>query len=187
MMAKLRALRSPGQTRERSGGQALVEFALVAPMLFVLLLGIFEAGRFIFFTETLNSATRDGARYAIVHGADLEADGGCSSGPVPGDRDLNEPSTSDCDFEGALVQDAVRKGALNVADLGDMFLHDPVWTSRGFETPVRGGPNTGHNAPGNYVTVFLDFTYKPLIESVLGVGILPDITIEAESTLVVNY
>ena len=103
-------------------GQALVEFALVAPFLFILLLGIIEAGRFIFFTEVLNSATRDGARYAIVHGADLEADKGCSSGPLPGDPSLNDPDSSDsCDPGGDLVQDAVRKASMNLAGMGAMF------------------------------------------------------------------
>jgi Flp pilus assembly protein TadG len=56
-------------TRRRRRGQSLVEFALVAPLFFLLLFGIIEAGRFIFHYELLNSATRDGARYAIVHGA----------------------------------------------------------------------------------------------------------------------
>ena len=53
-------------------GQALVEFALVAPMFFLLLLGIIEAGRFIFYYEVLHNATREGARYAIVNGANVD-------------------------------------------------------------------------------------------------------------------
>ena len=56
--------------RQRSRGQSLVEFTLVAPMLFILMLGTIEAGRFIFFYEVMNNATREGARYAIVHGSD---------------------------------------------------------------------------------------------------------------------
>jgi Flp pilus assembly protein TadG len=50
-----------------SRGQALAEFALVAPLFFLLLFGIIEAGRFVFYTEVLANATREGARYAIVH------------------------------------------------------------------------------------------------------------------------
>ena len=57
----------------------MVEFALVAPMLFVMLLGIIEAGRFVLNMEALNNATREGARYAIVHGA-RSAD---PQGPMP--------------------------------------------------------------------------------------------------------
>ena len=48
----------------------MVELALVAPILFVLILGTIEAGRFMLFYEVMNNATREGARYAIVHGAD---------------------------------------------------------------------------------------------------------------------
>jgi Flp pilus assembly protein TadG len=53
----------------RSRGQALVEFAIVAPVFFLLLFAIIEAGRFILYYETLNNATREGTRYAIVNGA----------------------------------------------------------------------------------------------------------------------
>ena len=58
---------------------ALVEFALVAPIFFLLMLGIIEAGRFILYYQTLANATREGARYAIVHGANSY----CPSGPMP--------------------------------------------------------------------------------------------------------
>jgi len=37
------------------------------------------------------------------------------------------------------------------------------------------------------VTVFLDLTYKPMIEHIVDIGLLPDIQISAESTLVINY
>jgi Flp pilus assembly protein TadG len=60
--------RQRSRTRRRPAGQAMVEFALVAPMFFLLLFGIIEAGRFIFYYETLSHATREGARYAIVNG-----------------------------------------------------------------------------------------------------------------------
>jgi Flp pilus assembly protein TadG len=56
--------------RRETRGQALVEFALAAPIFFLLLLGILEGGRFIYQYETLNNAARAGVRYAIVHGAE---------------------------------------------------------------------------------------------------------------------
>jgi len=37
------------------------------------------------------------------------------------------------------------------------------------------------------VTVFLDLTYQPMISHIVDIGILPDIEISAESTLVINY
>jgi TadE-like protein len=164
--------------RDRTRGQALVEFALVAPMLFVLILGTIEAGRFMLFYEVMNHATREGARYAIVHGADST----CPSGPAP------VGYTNDCDPSGQYVKDAVAKAALELAGVGDLIVFDPVWTNRSTPAnPEPGDPSSGTNARGEYVTVFLDFTYAPLVAEVLNVGILPDINISAESTLVINY
>jgi Flp pilus assembly protein TadG len=168
---------------DRSRGQAIVEFALVAPMLFLLIIGIIEAGRFVFLTEVMSNATKEGARYAIVHGADAV----CPSGPMPGEALISSVDTTSCDFPGANVTLAVQDAALNAA-IGDLTLHAPVWTDRAnLSNPAPGGPNTGSNERGNYVTVFLDLSYRPLVGTVVDVGILPDIFISAESTLVINY
>lgn len=51
-------------------GQTLVEFGLVAVVLVMLLLGVFEIGRMILAYTTVANAARAGARYAIVHGTD---------------------------------------------------------------------------------------------------------------------
>src|SRR3954451_20440555 len=54
--------------RPRSGrGQALVEFALVLPILLLMIFGIVDAGRLIFTYNTISNAARDGARVAIVN------------------------------------------------------------------------------------------------------------------------
>lgn len=45
-------------------GSASVEFALVLPMLIVLMFGGFEAGYFIWMQHKVTDAVRDGARYA---------------------------------------------------------------------------------------------------------------------------
>jgi Flp pilus assembly protein TadG len=47
-------------------GQALVEFALVVPLLILLLLGIMEFGWLVKNQLTVANAARDGARYAAV-------------------------------------------------------------------------------------------------------------------------
>lgn len=49
-------------------GQSLVEFALVLPVIVILLVGVFDLGRAVMLSETLNAAVREGSRYAIVHG-----------------------------------------------------------------------------------------------------------------------
>jgi hypothetical protein len=169
--------------RHRSRGQALVEFALVAPLFVLLLVGIVEAGRFIFNYEVLNDATRSGARYAIVHGANSTescATGG-STGPAPAGQ-------TSCDPDGSDVKDAVARAAFSLAAAGDLVVHDPRWTCAGCPLPTRTTPppNSGNNSRGDYVTVFVDFTYDPLLKQVIDIGFLPTITISAESTLVVN-
>jgi hypothetical protein len=47
-------------------GNAVLEFALVLPLLLLILFGITEFGRAIMTTNTLNSAAREGARLAAV-------------------------------------------------------------------------------------------------------------------------
>jgi Flp pilus assembly protein TadG len=47
-------------------GQALVEFALVIPVLLLIFMGILDFGRAIYAYNTLSNAAREGARVAIV-------------------------------------------------------------------------------------------------------------------------
>jgi len=57
----------PTAPRVKAGqrSQALIEFALVSPVLLLLLFGIVDIGRAIFYYDTLNHAAREGARAAI--------------------------------------------------------------------------------------------------------------------------
>lgn len=53
--------------RSRPSGQALVEFALVLPILLLILMGIFDFGRAIFAYNEISNAAREGVRKAIVN------------------------------------------------------------------------------------------------------------------------
>lgn len=57
-------------------GQSLVEFALVAPIFFLLLIGLFDAGYAIYSYNTVANAAREAVRVAIVNPApdDVEAE-----------------------------------------------------------------------------------------------------------------
>ena len=48
-------------------GQAMVEFALILPLLLTLLCGIIDFGWMYYNQITLNNAAREGARYAVIH------------------------------------------------------------------------------------------------------------------------
>jgi Flp pilus assembly protein TadG len=63
-MSARRVLRSRWPRDGR--GQGLVEFALVFPVLIVLLLAIFDVGRLVFAYNDITNAARDGVRVAIV-------------------------------------------------------------------------------------------------------------------------
>ncbi len=53
-------------------GSAIVEFTLVSLMFFSLVFGLVEFGRALFAYSTVSSATREGVRYASVHGSESE-------------------------------------------------------------------------------------------------------------------
>lgn len=56
----------------RQDGQALIEAALVIPMVLLIAIGIFEFGRAYQTWQILTNAAREGARMAIVPSPDLE-------------------------------------------------------------------------------------------------------------------
>ena len=53
--------------RVRSGGQSLVEFALVIPIIVLLIAGFVEIGRAVFAFNTIANAARQGVRVAAVN------------------------------------------------------------------------------------------------------------------------
>ncbi len=55
-----------GQAFRSCRGQSLVEFALVAPLFFLLVFGITDFGRLFFTQETLQFALREAGRYAVT-------------------------------------------------------------------------------------------------------------------------
>jgi hypothetical protein len=52
---------------EADQGQALLEFALVATFLLIVLFGIMDFSRLFFAYATMSNGAREGARYAITH------------------------------------------------------------------------------------------------------------------------
>lgn len=157
---------------QRARGQALAEFALVAPIFFVLLFGIIEGGRFILYYETLNNATREGARYAIVHGYNTSCAAGGPSGPMEPPR----PAPGCHDPLGLKVGQQVKNTAFGM--LGSAVSVDACWINPDPLQPECSGTN-GRDSD---VRVTATYTYGSLIPLLP----LPPITITAESTLVIN-
>ena len=55
-----------GQAHRARRGQSLVEFAMVAPLFFLLVFGITDFGRLFFTQSTLQHALREAGRYAVT-------------------------------------------------------------------------------------------------------------------------
>jgi Flp pilus assembly protein TadG len=63
-MRRLRALAHLDDT-----GQSLIEFALILPVVLLIITGLFDVARATWQENTLAYAAREGTRYAIVHGS----------------------------------------------------------------------------------------------------------------------
>lgn len=61
------------QRAKREGGQALVEFALLAPLLVILIFGFIDISRLYNAWVTVQGAAREGARYGVTGRSDCPA------------------------------------------------------------------------------------------------------------------
>jgi Flp pilus assembly protein TadG len=139
---------------------------MVAPIFFLLLLAVIEAGRFIFHYEMLSNAARDGVRYAIIHGSAM---GASASGPGSGDP------------TGNAIRQAVSDAAFNVMSVGQLTFPTP--TCDGTAAPGlcwSAFPNGGTNERGTTVRLSVSYTYGAVVP------VLPPITVSAESSGVIN-
>jgi Flp pilus assembly protein TadG len=60
-------------------GQTLIEFAILLPILLLMIMGGLDLGRIVWANDMIGNAAREGARYAIVHGASKTT--ACPAGP----------------------------------------------------------------------------------------------------------
>jgi Flp pilus assembly protein TadG len=147
-----------GRQISRSRGQALVEFALVAPIFFLILFSIIDFGRYVYYVQILNNAAREGARYAIVHGSN----GMPSSGPPAPGFTSSDPSSTN-------VKAVARRQAIGVVGSTAVLRIDALYPD-------------DYNRRGDRVTVTVQYDFKSIIPIVP----LPPILITGESTLVIN-
>jgi Flp pilus assembly protein TadG len=55
--------------RKNRRGAAAVEFAIVAPLFFLLIFGMIELGRMVMVQQVITNASREGARVAVLDGS----------------------------------------------------------------------------------------------------------------------
>jgi Flp pilus assembly protein TadG len=159
----------PAGGRRRAGATS-VEFALVAVVLFMLLFGIYEYGRYLFIKHITNNAAHDAARFAVVHtgGPTMATD------PVT----IDEQSIRDVFLTGKVsghptvygrgmfgMQHNIEGLRVYVFAVPDADLYasppnlapagKPVWTTAKFHQKVA---------------VRVEGTYRPVITSLVGLG-----------------
>lgn len=183
------------RSRQRRRGQALAEFALVAPVFILVVLSLIELGRAVYYTQVLDTAARDGVRYAIVNGVQSPQ----PSGPLPPLGTIPNP----IDLEGDNVRAVVRDRSFSVIDVdGPGFVIGVKWCNT---SAIEAGSSTcadelpcvewggggdpsplgdGDNGWGQLAVVCISYSYDSLFELLLPV---PDITVHAKSQLVVNH
>src|SRR5262245_38827702 len=97
--------------RRRQGGQSMIEFALVFPILALTLFTFFDLGRAVFYYNSVSRAARAGARYAMVHS--------CAVTTCNDAFPAHNPSTCADAYPGSTLDDAVRYWlpGLNASDV----------------------------------------------------------------------
>ena len=147
-----------------------MEFALVAPIFFIMLFALIDFGRYVYYVQILNNAAREGARYAIVHGAK----GIPSSGPPARER-LVRPVGRERQVDGPQLPRGRHRPGHGVDD--QPLLATPL------DPPCNGGPSCPATTPAaNIVDVTVDYQFR----SVIPIVPIPPITVQGASTLVVN-
>lgn len=200
-------IRRPALLRDERGASA-AEFALVLPLLLLFLLGILDAGRFMWEYNRAEKATQMGARYAVVTEmvpSGLEAysfalsDGILAGDPVPtsnfGSATCNNTSCTctggsvcgSIGYDGAAFSNIVDRMALMYPPIADQNV---TIEYRNVGLGYAGDPNGPDVAP--LVTVRLtNLTFEPITFMLFGVNItMPNfaaaLTLEDGSGTVAN-
>ena len=144
--------------RERGSdhGQALVEMALMLPVLLLLLVGVFDLGRAVWLSNTLAMAVREGSRYGVVHGA-------LSASPAgPGSATYTAPDVD------TAIASAVQRYATGIPNL-----------------TVNASWPDGDANRGSRIVVSASFPFTPILaEAFLGNAL--HVTLQSSSTLVIE-
>lgn len=99
------------QNSEAQRGQSLVEFALLLPLMLLIITGLFDVARAVWQENTLAYAAREGTRFAIVHGS-------AGTGPLPDGWTVGAADPTDAsDHVIAYIATVVRQSAVGVPNI----------------------------------------------------------------------
>lgn len=165
--------------RPRSTGQALVEFSLVIPLFLSLLMGIFDFGRVVWASNSLASAAREGARFAIVHGGSPMDP--CPVGPLSLQYGDPPAASASCPYPAPSTQ-AIKNAALSAALAGGTSITVTVCYGVGCSGDADAAGAT--NARGTPVTVTVSSQLPLTVPALLG---FTTFSVSGSSTMLVNH
>jgi Flp pilus assembly protein TadG len=169
--------------RRRPGGQSLVEFALVLPLFLVMLMGVIDVGRAIWAQNSLASAAREGARFAIVHGGSETT--ACPVGPTARTTPAIPAASSSCPYPSPSKQ-AIKDAVIAAATAGGTSLTVTVCYGTGCsgDTDAVIATVQQTNSRGTPVTVAVSSRINLITPSLLGMS---GFGISSMTTMVVNH
>ena len=133
---------------EKSSGQALAEFAIIAPLFFLLIFGFVDMARMYQSWVTIQHAAREGARYGVTGRTD------CAGGPQ---------TRVDCiEYIARLQTDALND------PVGDLTVGVRSWEYPAYADPAV-EDNPGDQCDALEVHIAYDFSpATPLMSSIIG-------------------
>lgn len=143
----------------------MIEFAIIFPLLFLIVMGLFDIGRAVFVYANLNTAAREGTRFAIV-----QPDCDYRAYPETCDGAYSDTYPLDCAF-------AASEANINICNEVEsrFFL-----TNLSSSTITIGRAGTSE-AP--VVTIDIDYNFEPVTP---GVALLGDLPIHANSQMLMS-
>jgi hypothetical protein len=184
----------------REGGQGLPEFALVLPLFFLAVFGLFDVGRLVYTNSALSQAAREGARLAATEAAWVGMSGSACVDDASG-IDPGRPGAFVCPPDPAglrdHVADAVNRMTVGLGAVTDIHVScnlgtgaDPAPAGDWTDAPGGGGNGCEDTdgdplgAAGDLVSVRVEYVYRPMtpiISSILGM-----VPLSGSATMVVN-
>jgi len=150
----------------RHSGQSMVEFAVLAPVFFMLLLGSIDLGRAVYIYNSISDAAREGARAAIPFDNPLPSNAqvvGAVQSKLGGGFTL---STDPCSGQPVTTNCPAKPTTPNTGF---------IWYSSGIGTPGRGN-----------VTVKISFLFQPWIPVIRDAS-CNGVVVSAQSTMETEY
>jgi hypothetical protein len=164
--------------------QSIVEFAVIAPLLFLLLFGIVDFGRVIYYYVTLNQAVNEGARAAIrysaplpsnsdvetavkQHAVDVSLANPCPNGPI---TTANPPANQGWIY---ITEPFVSGQTDTVESLSPSLQNAPGGQTWGFGNGTCSATNPVHDHASLQVTIRYNFApFTPVIQQVTANSII---------------